>query len=398
VTVTEVPLVGRPDRHSVRLQFAGAPSIRCVSISVVSDAVGGFPARVQVRSPLAEAELAGLPDGPVVVQFCSALTDADHRALGSWFAGHPEAALRMYDSVGITIPEPDLEFLRYYSGLNGLVLNLYHPDSALTSMDGLRHLPDGLRELALDLPRPKGFDLATLARFTALDQLLLSNCRRLPAVLGELPGLRRLAIVGPVADLEPVGSAADLEELRLGSVTADLAPLRRLHSLTDLTISLGSITDVSVLPTLPSLRRVELTWIRRLSDLSPLGRCARLDTLYLEALRQVTALPDLSGARRLRSFFATTMNGLTNLNGLATAPALDRVGLRCKGPDDLTELAPLRGMTPSWFDLDLDTRRRTFAARDLIQIPGTYWGQAWTPDIPPHHKCRYRAQSCGSPR
>jgi hypothetical protein len=355
-----------------------------VSISVVSDAVGRFPARVQVRSPLVETDLARLPEGPVVVQFCSALTDADHRVLGNWFTGHPDAALRMYDSVGITIPEPDLEFLRYYPGLKGLILNLYHPDSALSSLDGLRHLPDELRELVLELTRPKGFDLAALARFTALDQLLLSNCRKLPAVLGQLPGLRRLAIVGPVADLEPIGSAAKLEELRLGSVTADLAPLRRLDSLTDLTISLGSITDLSVLPALHSLRRVELTWIRRLTDLSPLGHCARLEAIELEALRQVTALPDLSGARRLRSFFATTMNGLTDLSGLATAPALDRVGLRCKGPADLTDLARLRGMTPSWFDLDLDTRRRTFAARDLIQIAGTYWGEPWPPDTPPH--------------
>ena len=84
--------------------------------------------------------------------------------------------------------------------------------------------------------------------------------------------------------------------------------------------------------------------IRGLTDVTAVGRIPSLRALFLQALRQVEALPDFSGATSLRRVRLETMKGLRDLRPLATAPALEAVELidmRHLQPEDL---APLVGL------------------------------------------------------
>jgi len=62
--------------------------------------------------------------------------------------------------------------------------------------------------------------------------------------------------------------------------------------------------------------------ITKLSDLGVLGDLARLTTLRLDWMRNVTSLPSLAGLARLDKVELDTMKGLTDLWPLAAAPAL----------------------------------------------------------------------------
>jgi hypothetical protein len=92
--------------------------------------------------------------------------------------------------------------------------------------------------------------------------------------------------------------------------------------------------------------------------------------LFLQALRQVERLPDLSGAPPLRRVHLETMRGLRDLRPLATAPALEDVVLidmpHLK-PEDLRPLVGLprlKGVTAG-----LGSMRENAAAHSLVGLP-----------------------------
>ena len=132
----------------------------------------------------------------------------------------------------------------------------------------------------------------------------------------------------------------------------DLSLLLPLTGLRSLDIKLGGTRDLGLLPRVGELWYLELWMIRGLTDVSAVGDIRSLRALFLQALRQVEMLPDLSRATSLRRVRLEGMKGLRDVGPLATAPALEAIELidmRHLQPNDLAPLAGLpnlKAVTP----------------------------------------------------
>jgi hypothetical protein len=256
----------------------------------------------QVSSPLTDEMLRPAPTGRGVVQFDRRLTDDDFRQLGEWFRAYPEMDLRAYGSYDHSIT--DLEFLRFFPTLRRFAADALW--DSLTSLDGLRHLPTDLEELGIGATKAK-LDLAVLSRF---------------------PELRWLFLEGQTKHLEAISGLTQLYDLTLRSITMpDLSLLLPLNGLRSLDLKLGGTRDLRLLPRIGELWYLELWMIRGLTDVTAVGKISSLRVLFLQALRQVEALPDFREASSLRRVRLETMKGLRDLRPLATAPALESVEL-----------------------------------------------------------------------
>ena len=116
----------------------------------------------QVASPLTVDMLRPSATGRGIVQFNSLLADEDFIRLAEWMRGYPEMTLRAYGSYDRSIS--DFEFLRFFPSLRRFDADALH--ASITSIDGLRHLPDDLEELALGDTTPR-HDLSIIGRFPA---------------------------------------------------------------------------------------------------------------------------------------------------------------------------------------------------------------------------------------
>src|SRR5262249_23589319 len=169
------------------------------------------------------------------------LSDNDFSRLAAWLERYPEMWLRVYGSNEIR----DLEFLRFFPFLRRFAADALW--DGLTSLDGLRHLPVELQQLAIGGTRRK-LDLGVLARFTGLESLSLERQTK---------------------NVTVVSSLTSLEELVLRSITLPdlslLLPLKRLQSLA---IKLGGTNDLALLPGVGRLSYLELWLVRGLCDIS----------------------------------------------------------------------------------------------------------------------------------
>jgi hypothetical protein len=308
----------------------------------------------QVSSPLTPDMLEPSPTGRGVVQFDRRLTDDDFRLLGEWFRPYPDMTLRAYGSYDHSIV--DFEFLRFFPTLRRFGADALW--DSLTSLDGLRHLPTDVDELAIGATRSK-LDLAILARF---------------------PELRWLFIEGQTKHLEVISGLEKLDDLTLRSITMpDLSLLQPLRRLRSLDLKLGGTRDLGLLPRIGELRYLELWMIRGLVDVSAVAQIASLRALFLQALRQVETLPDFREATDLRRIRLETMKGLRDLSPLATAPALEGVELidmRPLRPQDLVPLIGLprlKAVTPG-----LGSHRKNEAAAAMLGLPFVTEPFDWT--------------------
>jgi hypothetical protein len=299
----------------------------------------------EVSSPLTVEMLEPSPSGRGVVQFRKRLTDDDFRQVGEWFRLYPEMTLRAYGSYDHSIT--DLEFLRFFPTLRRFGADALF--DSLRSLDGLRHLPADLEDLAIGETQAK-LDLTILSRFGDLTRLFLE---------------------GQTKHIDVISSLTSLDDLTLRSITMpDLSLLLPLKSLRSLDLKLGGTRDLRLLPRVGALWYLELWMIRGLTDVSAVGGIPSLRSLFLQALRQVVALPDLSQATALRQVRLQTMKGLRDLRPLATAPgleALELIDMRHLQPEDLGPLVGLphlKAVTPG-----LGSRRKNDAASALLGLP-----------------------------
>jgi hypothetical protein len=332
----------------------------------------GHPVRAVTLPPLSRGDLRALPDGECVVQLPGPLPDGDHAVLGAWFADHPAAELRVY----ATAAGPSLDFLRHYPSLRRFTIDTAY--APVEDASGLDHLPDDLDRLAIEVPLPRPSDYDRLARFGRLTTLRLGGTRRLPESIRRLTGLTDLAVIGPVASLAALSDLTGLRTLGLRSVTCPIEPIHALPRLEDLTLTLGSVRDLTPLRDLPRLRRFAARLVRGLADVEPLAQLEHLEVLALDKLRQVTGLPDLSDARALREVELTHLRSLRDLTPLRHAPAL-RV-LRLVEMEHLhpADVAVLAGHpTLRELHVGLGSDRKNLAARDALRITGSYGGHLW---------------------
>ena len=168
-------------------------------------------------------------------------TDVELRRISELWNGRRDVELQLW---GYAVQ--DLEFLRYFSGLERF--NVQVP--IVRNIDGLRHVEDSLKEF-------------TLASTTV-----------------------RLS-------LHPVARCARLESLHLQRQVKDFGALRSLTGLRYLGISGVSLPDLSPLVTFEQLRSLFLGFCKPI-DLSLLGRFTDLEALHIIKMNK---LRDLSALR-----------------------------------------------------------------------------------------------------
>ncbi len=338
---------------------AGYPKKRVERRFITGDPVPKAERRF-IGSPLTDEMLAPSVTGRGIVQFgYQPLEDDDYRRLAAWLEDYPEMTLRVYSSPAIR----DLEFLRFFPSLRNFAADTLWN---LGSLDGLRHLPETLESLGLGATK-RPLDLQILGRF---------------------PGLKALYLEKQHKGIEVVSQLTSLDELTLRSITlSDLSLLLPLESLRSLDIKLGGTSNLELLPRVGRLRYLELWRIRGLSDLSMVGSLAHLRYLFLQTLPQVTALPDFTPARSLRRIHLETMKGIRDLQPIATAPVLEELVLgempQLK-PDDLQPLVghpTLRAVTAH-----LGGPKKSAAAQALLGLPEVEYTWNWRDDELPQQK------------
>ncbi len=291
------------------------------------------------------------------VQFQHGLTDDRFRHLGQLLAGRPEISLRAYRGPDIA----DLEFLRFFPGLR-----TFHVDAiweGLASIDGLRHVATSLETLGIGrTKRPLSL-----------------------AVLRDLRALRSVSIEGRHRDLTVIASLAGLEQLTLRSITLpDLGLLVGLGRLRSLDVKLGGTKDLALLAQLTRLEELELWHVNGLVDISPISDLLTLQTLFLQALPRIRALPDLSRLTELRTVTLHTMKGITDLAPLADAQGLAKLLLVAMPHLAPEALRPLVGHPKlrrgNW---NIGSMRKTYQAHDVLPIEPEPFGYAeWRAGVP----------------
>jgi len=162
-----------------------------------------------------------------------------------------------------------VEHIADLENLEELSIGIY----SLDSFDFLKQLPNGIKSLSLAATKSTKPQLQTLSRFQSLTHLYLERQQQGIEVLSELKRL---------------------EDLTLRSITTEgldyISMLRRLWSLD---IKLGGIRNLSAIAGKESIKYLELWQIRGLSDIRVISSLGGLQSLFLQSLRNVSAIPDL---------------------------------------------------------------------------------------------------------
>jgi len=190
-----------------------------------------------------------------IVQFGRPLTEEQLARAAALLSDRPDVWLRVH------LPKSrDLAFMRYFSGLKLLDLEIYD----LESLDGLDSLRISLTAFHFGKNR-KVFAL----RF-----------------LQDFPHLRNLFLGGHRKEIDVLGRLVDLTELGLRGITLpDLTLILPLTHLRGLSMHLGGTSDLRLLPRFSALEELNLLRITGLSDLSMLAELTALKTLTLDWLR-----------------------------------------------------------------------------------------------------------------
>ena len=219
--------------------------------------------------------------------------------------------------------ECDLGFLQFIPSVTRLVVNcLSGPVVNVARIGDLQRLTSlkvGITQLR---------DFSFLDRLPPiLDTLSLEEAQSKSLSLKGIvrfPGLRRLHIERHHADLESIGALPNLHSVVLRSITVpSLSFLTSCSQLRVLHLKLGGTTALGALPELLNLRELELWQVRKLEDIRVVARIPQLETLILQDLPNVTAVPSLASCTRLTSVFIRHLKSLDDLSTIAEAPNLE---------------------------------------------------------------------------
>lgn len=300
---------------------------------------------VNVRSPISKQTLKSINSELTHVQFVSALTDADYKAVATRMRSFPDVTLRAYGSYDGTIT--DLDFLRHFPFLRSFQADaLYH---SLVSIEGLAYLPEDVRFIGLGQTKKK-LSLSPLARFT---------------------DIRRLYLEGQTKDIDVVSGLGELRSITLRSITLpDLSLLLPLTKLRALALKLGGTKNLALLPDLKALDYLELWMVKGLSDLSPVADLQHLEYLFLQSLRQVESLPAMGELARLQRLWIETMKGLTDLAPIRGAPCLRHLAAVDMGHLQPQAFEPLVGHPAlETLRFGLGSKRKNDAVQRMISLP-----------------------------
>jgi len=307
-----------------------------------------YPFLREIRPPLTPDQLRPIDRRCRTVQFREPLSGPELQRVASFLGEFPGVTLRVYGQQTY----PTLDFLEHCAGVRRVQLEIF----LLQDISGLRFLGPDLEVLGLGATK-KRFSLRPLERFRALRDLWLE---------------------GHAKDFEVVGEFHNLRRLSLRSITLqDLSTLRELRELEQFELKLGGTRDLRQLPDVGRLRYFEAWLVRGLADLAPVAAVPSLRVLFLQALKQVTALPSLAPLAELRRVHLETMKGLRDLVAVAAAPALEEliaVDMRHLEPD---AFRPFVGHpTLRAASIGLGSDRKNATVRELLALPEAGRGMA----------------------
>ncbi len=277
------------------------------------------------------------------VQFGRGGDDDFHRRVGRLVGDRTDVVTRYFDYGGVTGAQ-DLDFLRLMPQIRRFRVDAY----ALRSLDGLRFLRDDLAELSIGWTA-KPLALAPIARFELLTTLAIERQHR---------------------GIDLISGFTRLEDLTLRSMTLpDLSLLLPLTNLRSLDIKLGGTKDLRLLPEIGRLEYLELWQILGLVDVDAIGDVVTLDHLFLQSLKRITRLPSFRRLERLRTVYLERLPGITDLSGVAEAPALDVLRLVDFRHASAEIVRPFIGhptlREATW---GFGTMARQLAARDMVPL------------------------------
>ena len=304
-----------------------------------------YPFIREIRSPVTSDQLAPLDERCQVVQFSSPLTETDHVKLAEFLRSYPQIPFRVYGHY--SKPVPNLSFLKHYPFLSGFQVDVY----LLESIEGVEFLPNSLTFFKFGQTRSKKLSLNFLRRFEQLRNLYLESQTK---------------------DIEAISNLSRLEQLTLRSITLPgLALLLPLKNLWSLDIKLGGSKDLRLLPQVGKLKYLELWMIKGLQDINVIGEVVTLQNLFLQALKNVTALPSFRNLRSLRRVTLDTMKGIKDLSPVADAPVLEELLVVAASQLKPEDFKPFVGHpTLKSATIGLCSIRKNERVQKLLGLPG----------------------------
>ena len=207
-----------------------------------------------------------------------------------------------YDFFPTSAGELDLDYLSNFPETISLHLRYV---AGLRSLDFVRYLPN-LQFLSIAPTRTTKLSLKPLT---------------------ELTKLRSLRLDKQSHDLSIIGELRPLEYLSLQSISvSDLCFIGNLTNLLAFRLALGGTTDLRFLSR-SRIKYLELWQIKSLRDehLAAIAEAKHLEFLFLDRLKNISQLPELTKLSHLRRIELEGMNGLTDLSVLNSAPSLEEL-------------------------------------------------------------------------
>ena len=233
--------------------------------------------------------------------------------------------------------------------LMSLSIGIYNHDN----LDVLADVNPNLESLCLGETKSRKPDLKYLKRFEKLKTLIISGHHK---------------------NIDTLSYCTKLEILSLRGISTDnLAYLKPLENLTELSIHLGGIKDFSDLKQCKTIKKLELFQIRGLSDISFISSMENLETLFLQCLKNVQLLPHMKKLKHLNRLVLETMNGLQDVSSLEEAPDLKKfihISAQNMQPKDYIPL--FKNKSVSSIRVGFGSAKKNTAFRQLAQEHGKH--------------------------
>lgn len=321
----------------------------------LSELIFGDGSAIEMLSPLTEENLKRVTPLTREIHFGTEFSEEDYERIAKTFDIAPNAVLKYWGIGG------NLDFLRNFPNVRRLNLGLWYD-----SLEPL-NLISNLVDLKISPEPVKGFSLESLKHFSNLQRLsivgsweggikeipefknsfsavaqipnlevLFLHSVKLPGldIFAKMPKLRSLTIVQSlIKELSGIGLAEGLLHLHLGYLLNKNVDF--MHSAKSLQyLSLDHLSGIEILPSLErlsNLRRVVLTSMKRLTNLSSIAQAPNLEDLVLDEEKYLKAsdLECFAGHPSLKHVW-TNMGSVRKDKAVGELLGLPRLGARSR--------------------------------------------------------------------
>lgn len=228
---------------------------------------------------------------------------------------------------------------------------------------------------ALTIQRAADGQLEKLSCLTQLESLSITDSTPTESelsVIGTLPNLRRLSLVGcNLSTVSPLSNATQLEYLDLtDNAIRNITPLSSMTALQELYLSTNALTNLAELSGLTALRVLDVSY-NSLTDIGPIASLTGMNRLYINnnSLGNISAV---SGMVNLRIFNAAD-NSITDLSALSACTQLTELNISNNLVEEISALNEMKLLENLNFAYNQVTDLPDFQADyALVTIDGSY--------------------------